>query len=132
MKTKAEKLKLIEETVLYYSENPLRRCINTSGNCFYFGGNNEVTESEGCAIGRIMPKEFAESLDNEFKPDFIHSGVRDIFSRLPKDVKEYGKSFLCDLQALHDSPSYWDKEGLTFEGGLYMEDMIEKHNLHLI
>ena len=123
-KTKEEKIALINETVAYYSEDPLRRCFYESGECFYSGTNNKNATSEGCAIGRLIPKELAEELDKEFFYDIGNSGVKEIFDRLPIDLQAYGVKFLSELQGLHDNPEYWREHGLSDEGAERVELLI--------
>ena len=121
-KTKEEKLALLNETILYYSENTKRRCrqINENGEnaCFYNGANNNKTESSGCAVGRLIPIELAEELDNRFEG--IDSTVFEVFHFLPQNVKDYGKKFLGKLQLLHDVDEHWDEMGLTEIGNEYV------------
>ncbi len=117
-KTQEEKLKLLEETVLYYSENTLRRCIrveNVYAKCFYNGANNELAESKGCAIGRLLSKELAEQFDTILFND-SDSSVKFMFKYLPENVQAYGIDYLIELQRIHDNKANWDGNGLTIQG----------------
>lgn len=116
MKTNEEKIQLLNETVAYYSENTLRRCIKADFNCFYDGANNTFTASDGCAIGRLLTKELRAELDLEFKNNSVNSGVFNIFNRLPKEVQSYGKTYLLRLQNFHDNSIFWDDAGLSDYG----------------
>ena len=116
---KNKKLKLLEETILYYSENPLRRCRETfdgESQCFYDGSRNSLAESDGCAVGRLLPQELKIHLDDNYTFNQLCAGVDDIFDLLPDDIKAYGLTFLSDLQVLHDNSDYWDENGLTETG----------------
>ena len=131
MKTQEDKLKLLEETKLYYSEDPLRRCTGHFG-CFYSGSSNKKTTSLGCAIGRLIPTELAEEIDTEFKHNEQFSGVIHIFDRLPTELQEYGKSYLVQLQMFHDSDSYWNDKGITSRGESFYLQFISKIKNNLI
>lgn len=115
MKTKKDKLKLLKETVKYYSKNTKRRCLQ-DGVCFYNGQRNYRTKSKGCAIGRLLDTETAEMIDKNYSFEGIPSGVDDIFTLLPENIQDYGIDFLTELQNLHDSALHWDESGLTNTG----------------
>lgn len=108
MNLQQKQLEFLNDTIKYYSVNPQqRRCI--SGNaCKYSPASLSITTSEGCAIGRKLPKELAIKLDKEYS-----SGVSLIFNILPKDMQELGKMFLVSVQNLHDDSDYWTKNGLS-------------------
>lgn len=125
-KTKEEKIQLLNETVAYYSENTARRCVIRQNMCYYYGGSNKHTKSDGCAIGRLIPKELAKALDKEYVNDILCSGVDYNFDRMPIEVQAYGKKFLTRLQNLHDYSIYWFKDGLSSEGHLQVENLIEE------
>ncbi len=135
-KTQEEKLKLLKETVLYYTENTLRRCVKDSATfgviCYYNGASNKLVESKGCAIGRLLPTELTEKLDKEFEFDYLNSGVFNIINRLPIEVQGYGCEFLTHLQKLHDTNKCWNSEGLSEVGKKSMNDLIYKINNGLI
>ena len=114
--TKEKQLQLLEETITYYTENPLRRCIDNDG-CYYSGDRNKLSESDGCAIGRLIPNELALELDKQGQ-----LGVEEIFEDLPIEIQVYGNDFLNKLQSLHDSKSFWDADGLTENGKIFIEN----------
>ena len=118
MKMTIEKqLQLLEETVAYYSENTLRRCV-IDRHCMYSGKLITLTESDGCAVGRLLPKELAEKFDE------LGGGIiAKYFDLLPKKIKGYTLNFLRTLQRLHDNPIYWNDSGsgLTKLGKNYFE-----------
>ena len=39
-----------------------------------------------------------------------------IFHRLPKEIQNYGVTFLQTIQSLHDKDKFWNKKGLTDDG----------------
>lgn len=117
---KNKKLKLLEETILYYSENTLRRC-RKDKTCFYDGSRNTEVESQGCAIGRILPKELAKQLDDEYTFGSKLSDVVDVYHLLPIEIQDYGVQFLSRLQQIHDANDYWDGNGLTEAGKIAVQ-----------
>lgn len=133
-KTKEECLALLNETITHYSENVNRRCVTTNGEgrfkCKYSGTTIENSESDGCAIGRLLTPELRIELDTKYG-DTIPSGVEDIWEYLPDEIKGYGKAFLVDLQKLHDEISFWNNEGLTERGNFHVEAIKGKYCLEL-
>lgn len=124
---KNKKLNLLQETVSYYSENPLRICrasFDGEAHCFYDGLKNPNTESDGCAVGRLLPQELKEYLDTVFTFNKVASSVSEVFQHLPLDIQEYGVQFLRRLQGLHDTLDYWDEKGLTETGKVFIKNFI--------
>jgi hypothetical protein len=102
---------LLVSTAQHYNHKNLGR--KTNGSCSY---------EAGCAVGRLISnKELCKKLD-----DRDSSSVSDVFSRLPKSVQKYGKSFLADLQKLHDNDSHWDNKGLTVSGLRTTQEIAEQ------
>jgi hypothetical protein len=125
-KTKEERLVLLNETIAHYSENVNRRCIKTTDaghfKCKYSGTTIGNAESDGCAIGRLLTPELRIELDAKCG-DTRPSGVDDLWSDLPDEIKAYGKAFLVSLQALHDEIDNWDEQGLSEDGKEYAESI---------
>jgi len=112
MKTKEDKLKLLEETAQFYNTGN-RSVIRIS--CRYF-----LPNKPGCAIGRLIAdKKLCRKLD-VFSDG---SSVRAVFSYLPEDLKNYGVNFLEMLQELHDRESNWTETGLSALGLRHVEKM---------
>jgi hypothetical protein len=106
MKQSIKQSRLLEKTAKHY--NNLNR--NTDGGLCYYFPRHENTE--GCAIGRLIKdKQLCKRLDENG-----NSAVGEVFNRLPKYVKQYGKEFLSRLQELHDTNVYWYAKGLTPDG----------------
>lgn len=110
-KTKEEQLALLEETVAYYTEDVMLRCVLPNG-CRYSGDSVERPNSNGCAIGRLLTPELRLRLDR------IHPNrpVSVVWDHLPDDVKAFGLDYLRELQSLHDRPENWDDNGLSETG----------------
>ncbi len=108
MKTKVE---IINETVDYYSTDTSRRAITTNKwghfTCLY-----KMPDGRNCAVGRCLIKPPSNSL-----------GIRDLETYkgeldnlLKPEYREHSLSFWEDLQEIHDTPSYWNSEGMTERG----------------
>ncbi len=124
------KLRILEETVLYYSENTKRRCLHHDEDktiCFYYGANNVNAESDGCAIGRLLPKELADKFDREYSFNNKKGSVIKLFDLLPLELQEYGLPFLSQLQSFHDKNYYWTDNGLSAFG----EALVERFKIEI-
>lgn len=111
MKTKEQKLALLDETAAAYTS--ATRCTTHSGSCQYF-----IEGKIGCAIGRLIKdKELCRGLDNgDYAGGYTSVANSDVFSLLPADLKDYGQQLLVSLQNLHDDEPNWDTDGLSDAG----------------
>lgn len=118
-KIKERQLEILEDTVKYYSEDVLRRCVDND-ECRYSPESLNIQDiSEGCAIGRLLPREICNKLD-DLDPNL---SARSLFDTerypnlgIPQDILDLRKGFLTDLQALHDLNHHWDENGLSEKG----------------
>lgn len=131
------RLDVLEDTVKYYSENPLeRRCsgikVGINGieghRCYYAPESlRKQHYSNGCAVGRLLPRETALRID-VFYPD--GRGILEVFDeeeiQLPLVIHALGFGFLGDLQVLHDRNCHWNDGGLLEEGEEFIETMRQK------
>lgn len=99
MKQFETRLELLQDTINYYWGRPERECISSRGECRYSPKTVGNPKSEGCAIGRLLPSELAEKLDNEFKGKLTFF----VFDYLPEWMRNLGCEFLRSVQSLHDS-----------------------------
>lgn len=88
--------------------NSSNRGINSIGRCCY---------SSGCAIGRLVPIEIANSFDKEYD----NPCVTEIFEHLPSNLKDLGCEFLQDIQIFHDDSNNFNEHGLSNIGKLESE-----------
>lgn len=125
MKTLQEKqLELLEETVKYYSKNPQeRRCIS-NGNYSYSAITAKKSKSAGCAIGRKLKPGLSVFIDEKYLN--LPSGVAEVFEELPKNLQSLGKSFLTELQKLHDINHNWEDNGISGLGQSEVECIKER------
>lgn len=105
-KTKEE---VLQDAIDYYWGKPERRCYK-AGACRY----TPTETSEGCAIGRLVDIEIAESLADT-NHTIKNSDIA--FEKLPTWLKDMGRGFLVSLQFTHDTGWLADKK---------VDDVIEK------
>jgi hypothetical protein len=109
----------LNETVEYYSADPVgRRCRGRNGGgfdgCEYAPETlGKQATSEGCAIGRKLPREIALELD-ELQAGSVCDHLT--WNRLPEELTSLGQEFLQAVQTLHDISDYWTAIGLSTKG----------------
>ena len=114
-----KRLALLTETVEHYD---IYNRSFRDDSCFYAPGGG----SEGCAIGRkIEDKELCALLDSYLKIDGKDASVHTNFDMLPDDLKQYGASFLINLQGLHDKASNWNESGISENGSEAVKRIID-------
>jgi hypothetical protein len=114
-------LELLEETIEFYKHHD--RCVTNLGLCKY-----HIDGKEGCAIGRLIT-----DVDLRKKLDLAPVCSVDshaIFEMLPKEIQEYGKTFLASLQYLHDFEYHWDGRKITDEGLMFIDQIKKIHGLN--
>ncbi len=124
-KTKSEKKALVEETAKAFTVDtrcavprPDRGDLDT---CRY-----HMDGKQGCAIGRLLPIELREKLDQRLE-DGMGSSVcaTEVFRMLPDDLRAYGQPFMIRLQSLHDRKRNWESGGLSILGKEELSIMIK-------
>ena len=105
------KLEIIDETVKYYSNNP--RSIS-SGNCYHYYQEGE-NGPEFCAFGRCCTEDNAKILESKgayisliCSSDSNHRPSVDTF--LKPEYHGHNLEFWEDIQDLHDSHGYWERD----------------------
>lgn len=117
---------ILESTILYYGVNPdTRRCIDDN-QCMYSPTSIQKDTSEGCAIGRLIPRRLADEIDkfgttsifNIMTSDKLQvirkklpKWMLDIWSNLPSE-----SNFLMRVQNLHDASKNWTAKGISGSG----------------
>lgn len=124
MKEKMTYLDVLEETINFYTVDPVnRRSVDISnGNCFY------SYEGKNCAFARYM-----DDVDNFIKkyPLYNHETARTIIKTFGMDVMKKQVRNLTDLQfwgkiqILHDDEYYWNETGLSEDGIEYANEIKE-------
>jgi hypothetical protein len=114
MKTKAELIGLLEETVAYYNSDPERRGIDyETGDCHYLTEDNQM-----CAVGRCMTDKALEELGDVkgSYPDLKAQANRINIELFKEQYRGFPFQLWVDLQLLHDSRDNWDSVGITKKG----------------
>lgn len=123
MKTKAEKLALLWETAAFYNLKN-RATLGTGGGvyeCLYYHPDMKYR----CAIGRQLTAEQAKRLAKISEADGDGS-LSHVWDELPGDLQDYGRSFLENIQTLHDVDKYWTDEGLSEIGFSAAQEIANK------
>lgn len=116
----------------YYTVDPEGRRCKQDYDCFYSPDTINKPTSEGCAIGRKLDKENADSIDRDFEDGVsIQELIEDEDSRIPQYMYELGYNFLNSCQSLHDKNDNWDFTNmfLSSKGQTELADMINKFDL---
>jgi hypothetical protein len=119
MKTKT-KLEIIDETVAYYSEDVSRRAIISSGSmspCLYLTKDGRM-----CAVGRCLSEKGLEIYGN-LSSCFTYGMIK--YMKPGYVIEDSG--FWANLQELHDSNDFWDKDGLSPNGALKVIELKEEY-----
>lgn len=96
----------LEDTVAFYSADTSRRAVGDNGiNCRY-----RTSDGRKCAIGRFIS-------DENYDKSIEGCGVRVLDNGyLPVWMNKLDKDFIGLVQSLHDSYSFWSKNGLNSFG----------------
>ena len=106
---------VLDDTVKFYSEDPLRRAVLSDAreDCVY-------TDHEGnhCAVGRWLQEEY-----QDYNWVYNQDSVNELFDDghtdrdfLVPEVRDLPFDFWVELQCLHDNVCNWDEEGLSSIG----------------
>ena len=114
----------MEETIKHYNAN--NRCYNGE-RCLY---SPIEGKSEGCAVGRhIADKQLCKDLDAGKFANCFGISSNAVFEALPQELKDLGQDFLGDIQSLHDTATWWNATGLTYEGIVKVNKLKALHDL---
>lgn len=91
----------------------------------------DKTKSEGCAIGRLLPKSYKKRVLTQ---KLNSQSVKVLFGYLgvPKKFKGIDKVFLRHMQILHDESENWDDNGLSplgHENYLLIKKQVQNNEL---
>jgi len=103
---KEQKLKLLEETVAYYEQDPSRRAIYDDVECAYRMKCEDGTVKK-CAVGRLIPDHRYDSSIEGYTVEELYNEEEMLHKVLPKKYSKLGYKFLNSLQKLHDFDNYW-------------------------
>ena len=109
---KQRQIKFLNDTVAHYRLD--NRSTSVGGmRCLYLAKDDST---EGCAIGRHLPKDLAMRMDDRLfgNPGDWNNEI--LFNELPSWMKEMGRNFLIEIQSLHDNNICWTENGLSGAG----------------
>lgn len=119
MKTKIE---IIKETASHYTSKN-RGYDTDESSCEYI-----TPEGYRCAVGRCIKKEHILTFQLDNQGVGIDGGNFDQLNKVLQDeYKGHSYTFWQDLQQLHDQCSNWNDEGLTDQGRVYYNELLEKY-----
>ena len=120
---------MLQDVITEFGENPKERRSQTSLSvCKYIQPDNKP-HSKGCAIGMYLSDEAANELEG-------NGGIFEILldetliPYLPKWMLKMDRSFLTNIQHLHDCDDYWCDDNITEEGIEYVKLICEKNELN--
>lgn len=129
---KNRRRQVLNETVQYYRTHP--RCIgwdeeedykgrvSKSWGKVMYSGESLMVETEGDAIGRLLPKQLRGKIDRTYG----EAGIWWVWGMLPEKIKELGEEFLIELSCLHDNDKWWFKQNLSEEGQQFYEELLKR------
>ena len=125
---KKTKVEIITETRDYYAADPVgRRATGCSPHhpCRYITGDGRM-----CAVGRCL----IDPLDylGGFRTYVEELGIKTSSGSVPEGIlqPEYDGHpfyFWSDLQKFHDGHEYWTPTGLSEEGEIYFNNLIDRY-----
>ena len=133
-KYKKSYLKLLQETVDYYSKDTSRRGLNEGSNedsngskCVYLS----PISGNMCAVGRCMTEESVKKLGgaNVTANGIVSElNINELDDVIQPKYRGYHIQFWLEMQHLHDSNYNWDSKGLTESGERCVESIKRKIN----
>lgn len=125
MKTKTlSKLEIIEETVKYYSKNPLKRRGAKYSNNSQVGCVYRTVRGTKCAVGRCGNSKFNFRFEgNVFS--YAQQCISNLDIHLFPRYRGHGLDFWNDIQDLHDVGDNWTDKNIS-EKGLKIVEFLKK------
>jgi hypothetical protein len=120
-------LKMLNEVVEYFGEDPVNRRSKNQNGCKYLAPDDKPL-SKGCAIGMYISDEnVKKALDDVGDIGEVFGEGLD--TSLPDWMQSLGAHFLKGVQDLHDGDRYWSPiKGLSVAGKEKVKDIIESIN----
>lgn len=126
------KLEIIEETAAFYMEDPSRRAVrDTPGPWIISCSYHDTVTGKECAVGRCLID--SEAFEADFSGSIDGGGwtvQEDLDPYFKEEYRGHNDQFWGGLQAWHDCPRYWEKEGtgLTPEGEKFLAELKETYS----
>ncbi len=127
MKRKTKK-QIIEETAAAYTDSTTALDCD-SASCLYL-----TSDGRKCAVGRMLTEEGLEVFEGKNGLGFNASSFKEKckernfpFTELYKEeYRGHSGEFLDELQQLHDLSAHWDEKGLTDDGYIYKNYLLDR------
>lgn len=120
---------MLNDVVDHFSKSPKElRSRDKFGSCLY-DPPSDKPKSIGCAIGMYLPTKICKQLDSRSGTSIDSVLGSTAENLLPKWMTSLNGGFLYNLQQLHDTDSYWSKNGLTPSGEMAVREMIDEFYL---
>lgn len=123
MVNKKTKREIIEETKNFYCEDTSRRAVSNHG-CYYKSQDG----TKHCALGRLMINpQYSEPTNTSLWGSGCSSWDVSVDQELKEEYRGHENHFWANVQDFHDSDSYWNEHGLTKEGQIEYERLINEY-----
>ena len=117
---KLTKVEIINETVAFYSADTTRRSKNKDGFCVYAGPDGRKCAYSRCWKEGVYNTEYEDKGPN-------NADIPEPDNLLQEKYKGHSAQFWLSIQRLHDNDKNWNPNGLTEEGKLSVERLLETH-----
>lgn len=128
--TRKTKIQIIEETLTYYSEDPVgRRSVESEGSrCVYYGPDGKRCAYSRCWKEGISVEEVVNRYEWKDVESLIYSEeVENVDDLLKEEYQGYDTEFWGDLQKLHGMQDYWTETGISLLGQKYANKLLPKY-----
>ena len=128
----------LADNLAYYINKPERRCIDTNDGCFYSGESvsHQGKKTNGCFVGRLLSPQDRLKADKNL--DEIAAGnttveglvefADELGIKIPKIISD-NVPVMGEFQFLHDTPDFWNENGLTERGKTMLTTIIKDYDL---
>lgn len=114
---------ILNDTVRFYSKNPLENRAVDNGDCLYHIPNSGAK----CAIGRLLNE--ADLANLEANNQLHDTPIVDIYEKLTTEkVKILPVLFLMNLQDFHDEDQNWEETRISLIGKTQADHILAKIN----
>lgn len=120
IKRSRTKEELLENTINFY--NTSNRAIDNY-ECVY-----RSKDGKACAIGREISDKTASNIIFA-SGNYLGVSSDLVYDMLPKRLRNLSKSYLIDIQKLHDNHTNWSEEGLSTIGIICVERIMKKYDI---
>lgn len=117
-------IELIDETVNYYSQNPVGKRATRVEDGIQIGCEYYTPEGRMCAVGRCCKN---PKLVEEQNEGLWATSIPNFESILKKEYQGFPIKLWEELQNLHDTAGYWTETGLSHSGEDKVKELKESY-----